>query len=79
LKIESGPRVTWQRSGLCCRIATPPFSRTVKGTGAYLTELSRVFAEVLGGLIGREAAQLMRFREIPSDGMEDVHTNPATI
>lgn len=40
--------------------------------GVYLTEVPRVFAQVLAGLIGSEATQLMRPDEIPSDSVEDI-------
>jgi hypothetical protein len=40
--------------------------------GVYLTEVPRVFAEVLAGLIGSEATQLMQPDEISSDSVEDI-------
>jgi putative restriction endonuclease len=41
--------------------------------GVYLTEVPRVFAEVLEGLIGSEATALIRADEIVSDDVEDLH------
>jgi len=41
--------------------------------GVYLTEVPRVFAEVLAGLVGSEATALIRADEVASDAAEDVH------
>ena len=41
--------------------------------GVYLTEVPRVFAEVLAGLIGSEAKALIAPADLPSDSLDDVH------
>jgi putative restriction endonuclease len=41
--------------------------------GVYLTELPPVFAEVLAGLIGSEAAPFMKSAETAADSTQDVH------